>query len=433
MADTPDGRAVHDVVARAAGLRDRFARRRRAWRAAPWLAAVCLVIAVAGRLIGWPPALALACGAGLGVLLAAYALLPRDTGVVHDHDAAALDDRAALGGELRSAHWFAAQQDAGAWVTYHLARAADRIRAAPWPDLYAPQRMPRTYAVTAVLAVTAAIVTFVGPTTRAARAPGVHAGRAGAPDRALTAAEIERQLAALLATLESGDPAKGRPATADDIRALLEAVREAQRQNAGRPGATIDDALEQRLDRVSQKTSLDPDIRGALEDLKKALAASKPENAKTGKTAGEPTEKGGAPQADAAQTNQAGGQDAATAQMLSDSQPGAGYGVVGMTNEPGAPPRDAGLGMGGGDGGSPNSGVMVDLGAALRRETLESGAGESAGDPATDLRHKTDRGKASVAFSRGAAAATERGPGNAVPVIPEARRPAARAYFQRKR
>jgi len=38
-----------------------------------------------------------------------------------------------------------------------------------------------------------------------------------------------------------------------------------------------------------------------------------------------------------------------------------------------------------------------------------------------------------VAFSRGAAAAAVRGRANAVPIVPEARRPAARAYFQRKK
>jgi hypothetical protein len=433
MADTPDGRAVHDVVARAAGLRERSARRRRAWRAAPFFAALFLVVAVAGRLSGWSGALALGSAAGLALLLAAYALLPRRTDVITDAQAAALDTRAELGGELRSAHWFASQPANDDWVSYHLSRAADRIRATPWTTLYSPERMPRAYAITAAIAATALVITLIGPTTPAAVAPGAQRGGAVGPVCVLTAAEIERQLAALLATLESTDTANLRPATADEIRKLLDAVRESQRQSAGRPGSAVDEQLHQRLERAAQMKSLDPEVRDALQDLKQALAASREQNTPAQKSAGASPEQSGTPQGDAAQASKSGDQESAQGQMVSDSQPGAGIGIVGMTNEPGTPPRDAGLGMGGSDGGSPNSGVMVQLGAALRRETLESGAGEAAGDPATDLRHKTDRGTASVGFSRGAAAATPRGRTNAVPVIPEARRPAARAYFQRKR
>ena len=434
MADTPDGRAVHDVVAQAAGLHDRSARRTRAWRLAPYLAAIFLIAVVAGRFAGWPAALTLALGFAAGALLAAYALIPRRTGVVSDREAAALDDRAALNGELRSAHWFAGQRGDNAWVGYHLSRAADRIRATPWAELYSPPRMPRAYAITGLLAVAAVVFALVGPTTRAGFAPGLQTRGAGGPLRPLTADEIEQQLAALLATLEAPDAANRRPVTADEVRKLLEAVRDAQKQNAAGKGESVDDALQKRLEKASEMASIDPEVRDALKDLKQALSESKQQNAKDEKAAGGPTEKGGAqPQQGDTKASQAGGQENVSAQMLSESQPGAGFGVVGMTNEPGAPPKDAGLGLGGGDGGSPNSGVMVDIGAALRKETLESGAGESAGDPATDLRHKTDRGTASVGFSRGAAAATERGRANTVSVMPDARRPAARAYFQRKR
>lgn len=434
MTDLPDGRAVHDVVARAAGLHDRSARRTRAWRMAPFFAAIFLIAAVAGRFAGWPALLTVAVGLGSGAVLAAYALVPRRKHVVSDREAAALDERAALGGELRSAHWFAGQHQDNAWVTYHLSRAAERIRATPWADLYSPQRMPRAYAITGLLAVAAVVVALIGPTTRAAFGPGIQTRGAGGPSRPLTAAEIEQQLAALLATLEAPDSAQRRPVTAEEVRKLLEAVRATQQQNAGKKGEPVDDALQKRLDKASEMASIDPEVRDALKDLKKALAASDEQNAKKEKTAGTPAEKADAQQqGDAKQTSQSGDQQNVSAQMLSESQPGAGFGVVGMTNEPGAPPRDAGLGLGGGDGGSPNSGVMVELGAALRRETLESGAGEAAGDPATDLRHKTDRGTASVGFSRGAAAATERGRANAISVMPDARRPAARAYFQRKR
>jgi hypothetical protein len=433
MTDLSAGRALHEDVARAAGLRDRSARHRRVWRVAPFAAALFLLVAIAGRFSGWPAAMALAGGAAIAAVLAAYALLPRRHHVVSDPEAAALDDRAALHGELRSAHWFVAHAAANDWVDHHVSGAAERVHATPWPELYARRRMPRLYGVTAALAGAAVIVALMGPTTRAAVAPGLQLGGPVMPGRPLTVADIERQLAALLATLEAADPADARPVTEEDIRKLLDAVRQSQKQKeaAGRTNSEIDKQLKERLDRAAESAKLDPDVKDALKDLKEALSTAKDQNAKAEKAAGETADKSGAPQGDA--QSKSGGQQDATGQVRSDAQPGAGVGIVAMTNTPGTPSKDAGLGLGGGDSGSPNSGVMVDIGAALRRETLESGAGQSEGDPVTDLRHKTDRGQASVGFSRGAAAATERGRTNAVPVIPEARRPAARAYFQRKR
>lgn len=435
MPGTPDGRAIHDAVAQAAGLRHRAARRQRAWRGAPLFAAGFLALAVVGRLSGWPPLLALAGGAALALLLAGYALLPRRARRVSDAEATALDDRGALGGELRSAHWFAGQDDGGAWVTHHLSRAIDRIRQTAWQDLYAPERAPRAYAGTAILVVAAIIVAVAGPRTRAAIAPGVqdNPAAAGPVGRPLTVVEIERQLAALLANLEAGQARDGRVASADDVRKLLERVRESQRKNDGRPAASVDENLRERLDKASKMESLDADMRSALDDLKSALQASRDQNAKANDGPREATGKTDAAPGNQAQSGKSDGKPDPSAQMTSDSQPGSGFGIVAMANNPQGDPGKPGLGLGGGEGGSPNAGVMVDLAAALRQESLQTGAGESAGDPATDLRHKTDRGTASVAFSRGAAAAAVRGRANAVPIVPEARRPAARAYFQRKR
>jgi transposase len=435
MPATPDGRAIHEAVARAAGLRHRAFRRHHAWRAAPFVAGLFLVLAVIGRFVGWPAFLAISAGLTLAVLLAGYALLPRQTSSVSDAEATALDDRAALGGELRSAHWFADHAEDGAWISHHLSRAVNRVRETAWAELYAPQRAPRAYAVTAVLAAAAIVIAVMSPATRAANARGVHDDRAaGGIDPALTVVEIERQLAALLATLEAGQ-ASGprRAATADDVRKLLERIRESQRQSAGRSAAAIDENLRERLDRAAQMESLDADMRNALEDLKNALQKPREQNARKEDGPREATGKTDTPPGNMAQSSKGDGKGDPSGQMSSDSQPGSGFGIVAMTNDPSGDPGKPGLGMGGGEGGSPNAGVMVDLGAALRRETLETGAGESAGDPATDLRHKTDRGTASVAFSRGAAAAAVRGRANAVPIVPEARRPAARAYFQRKR
>ena len=406
-----------------------------AWRAAPVLAGLFLLIAIAGRLAGWPAAFALSAGGGLAILLAGVALLPRPGRPATDGEAAALDARATLGGELRSAHWFAGHAEDGPWVTHHLAHAAGRIRDTPWQELYAPARAPRAYAVTTVLAAAAIAVAVLSPATRASVGPGIHT-EGGPPegiDPTLTVAEIERQLAALLATLETGPARGGRAATADDIRTLLERVRESQRQSVGRSSERIDDNLRERLDRASKMASLDADTRSALEDLKRALPAPPQQTAR-----------GEAPRDAAGKTDAAGGEASPpqqskddgkgdpSGQVTSDAQPGSGFGIVAMTNDQSGAGGKPGLGLGGGNTQSPNTGVMAQLGAALRRETLETGAGEADGPAVNDVRHKTDRGTASVSFSRGAAAAAVRGRANAVPIVPEARRPAARAYFQRK-
>ena len=47
MPATPDGRAIHEAVARAAGLRHRAFRRHHAWRAAPFVAGLVTAITIA--------------------------------------------------------------------------------------------------------------------------------------------------------------------------------------------------------------------------------------------------------------------------------------------------------------------------------------------------------------------------------------------------
>jgi hypothetical protein len=400
------------------------------------LAALFLLLAVASRLAGWPAYAPLAAGGVLAAALCIYAFLPRRSDTVSDSEATALDERAALGGELRSAHWFAARTEDSAWIQHHLSRAIDRIRATSWPDLYAPQRAPRAYAVTAVLGAAAIIVALLGPVTRAAYGPGLQGNREpGAAGRPLTVVELERELAVLLANLEEDVRAGGRTVTPEEVRKLLERVRDSQQKNAGRPEAKpLDDKLRERLDRASKAESLDADMRAALEDLKKALPAPDQENAKKTDGPREATGKTDAPgEGKAAQSDKNDGKADASAQMTSDAQPGSGQGIISMTNDPAGGAAKPGLGLGGGESGAPNSGVMVDIGAALRKESLETGAGEALGEPPTDLRHTTDRGTASVGLTRGAAAAAVRGRATTVPIVPEARRPAARAYFQRKK
>src|SRR5438067_4951017 len=117
-------------------LRRTRARQRRAWRAAPYMAASSLCAGLVGGIRGWSTIVPLALlGAGF-CGLAAYAFFTRRSRQVSDAVAAAIDRDAGLDGELRSAHWFAARQQREAWADFHVNRAADRIASFDWGRLY---------------------------------------------------------------------------------------------------------------------------------------------------------------------------------------------------------------------------------------------------------------------------------------------------------
>src|SRR5262249_10298088 len=110
------------------GLARRRARRavRELARIAPWAAAVVLVAAVLARVLGWPIAVT---WGGLGFValaIAAWFFWRRRAPAATDVFAASLDADAGLGGELRSAFWFAGQGEVDPWATFHLERAAER-------------------------------------------------------------------------------------------------------------------------------------------------------------------------------------------------------------------------------------------------------------------------------------------------------------------
>ena len=129
---------VRDGVARGARLRHAQAASGRLWQTAPVAAAICAVLAAGVRWGGWPLLLPLLAGAVAVAGLAIYIYLSRRDRAITDATAAGLDEAAALGGELRSASWFAARDTHGEWVDYHVARAADRLEAVDWTRLYPP-------------------------------------------------------------------------------------------------------------------------------------------------------------------------------------------------------------------------------------------------------------------------------------------------------
>jgi hypothetical protein len=151
------GQRVCDTIAQA----DRQRRRRyatvRLWRAAPFVAAISLLVALAGRLQNWPPA------------LVGWVMVKGRARPLSDRIAAAIDADANCGGELRSASWFATRQDRNAWTDLHLNRAADRLDDINWSALYPPVRAVRAWVTTSILVVATLAAALVFPQRSAAR------------------------------------------------------------------------------------------------------------------------------------------------------------------------------------------------------------------------------------------------------------------------
>ena len=94
--------------------------------------------------------------------------------------------------------------------------------------------------------------------------------------------------------------------------------------------------------------------------------------------------------------------------------------------------KEGGQGLGSGAGQETDSErKLANLGAALRKETIEAGADNPGDNVLTELRRKTGHGEASLGFTRSAGTA-ERGRATAPPPVPEARRAAVKSYFVRK-
>jgi hypothetical protein len=178
-----------------------------------------------------------------------------------------------------------------------------------------------------------------------------------------------------------------------------------------------------------------PDAKKALEDLSKQLSdAAKSEKTDKGKNPDEGMPSDKSQQDDSGKSEN--GDDSADASMQFTKDAAAGSGIAVLMSSTEAPPSNdmtPGVGVGGASGARPGGGTMADIERALRHETVEASA-DSAGDNVitTGLRKKTEHGNATVTFTHGAAAASDRSRAAAPPRMPEARRTGVQTYFQRK-
>jgi hypothetical protein len=416
-------------------------------RVVSWVALSVLVVAVLARLLGWPPVIPwTALGvATLGTL--GWFLVIRRAPQPTDRIAATLDADAGLGGELRSAFWFAAQSDASPWTAFHLDVAASRLKIVKWDEFYPPVRATRTWVITGVLVLASVFMTVRLPAARRATPRPTDAAASGQPLLEVTLSpEIRRRLEDLLAAIE-----KGRISTAQanaklqELRDLLSKIdpslspelarlaKLAEQGSVAERGKDDAKSLSERA-AAAAKSDLPQELREQLEDIASRLA-----NPRLGERQGQSSQ--AAASADAGQLGKA----SANAEA---SQANMAQAALQLMHEAANDPSNAqmmlaGAGSMGGDsraGAGGNSGAKsgnanaAQIAQALRQELIEA----SADTPGTnvnseDIRRKTEQSKSALGFTHVAApSAVDRSRTLPPPPLPDARKPLVMQYFIRR-
>jgi hypothetical protein len=425
------------ATATAARLRRTRDASRRVWRIAPAVAAAAVGAALSVRWRGASALWSLAIPLAAAIALVVYSLVMRRQPRVTDAVASEIDRDARLGGELRSAAWFAVRQAKDEWASFHLVRASERVAAVQFDAVYPRVRAPRARLATWMMAAAAMAILATLPRhalleASAQPGPGTEA-RAG--DGAIAAdavpQELPKELEALLAAIENGilaaQLAADNPAMQDALSKLamlndpqaLAALAKAMAEQKNDP-----DALKLLAERAKRDAALAPqqNVKNALEDLASKLSPPDSDKDSAGFEASDETQAG-----DTASLS------TTASESTRDANAIAGLGLLTMSNEDmagaDAPP---GMGVGGGSSPAAHNGTAPEIANALRHETIEANEDDVTGGVHTDARRKTQRGSASALYTRAAAAAFENGRATSPPVIPESRRAGMQTYFARK-
>jgi hypothetical protein len=250
--------------------------------------------------------------------------------------------------------------------------------------------------------------------------------------------ELRKQIEALLATAEGST---GRSLTASEVRDLLKKLDElragtsdAQRADPRKGELTKADAkaLAERARRDSENASLEPEVRDALTDLSNKLTEDVQSQSAAAKDAREAAGAKDTQQGDTAQSASSSDKQDGSVQSMKEAAASGGVGIVMMAQENGSPSKEAGLGLGGGAGDKGGGGSLADLGAALRKETVEAKTDNPGENVFTGVKRKTEQGDATVAYTHVQPGAAERGHSTAPPAVPDSRKAAVRGYFTRK-
>lgn len=417
----------------------------RIWRAAPIAAAALLAFAALARWIGWSPAVPLAALTAAGIALVVFLLVSRRDRPISDAVAAAIDSDAGLGGELRSASWFAGRDRRDDWAALHVDRAADRVHGVDWVQLYPPPRARHARVATSVLVVATVALALVFPTRSfnpAASARGREVKLGPDPATSKLPPELLKELAELLAAADAGTLARdGKQLDADQMRDLLDHLKQMRdREDLKNLAHTLSDeaqrtsaqelkALAERLNKAAQLTEQSREFQQAVEQLARELseAAEIEEDMQQALAA--------AAESDGQQSEasaQAAKIDDASIQAIKEPQAGAaGSGVVMMSNQESMGAASPGFGAGGA-GSATGEGGVPQIEQVLRQELIEANKDQTGANVDSEVRRKTEQGHANVTFTRGSSGKSDRSRAEAPAPVPEARRTNVQRYFTRK-
>ena len=425
-------------------------------RFAPYVAGFGLALALVSRWFGWSWAVpTVYLGTAVAVLIGTL-MWGRRSIEVSDAAATDIDARGGLGGELHSAHWFAAHEaphvagdpEPGQWAAFHLAKASTKIGATDWSSLYPPVRAAKQWMASGALVAVAIVALINGPRSTAAilAEQGLTAADTDMAKLEMLPADIQKKIDELLAAIKSGElSAEAARLKVDEIRALLDKLNASADESKGKgdaaknaqagekPNDDEGDKLTKKAEELADASAgLPEDVRWSIDDLASRLAnsdASKRETNKENAAASEKTgEKGaGSEDAEKAQMAQAAGMqmvreaasDSAEGQMMNG-----GGGAMGGDSKPGA----------GGNQGGTGQANMTALQKALRQEMIQAQADLLGQTVDTEIRRKTEESKAKVGFSRVATPTSfDRSRAALPPPVPEAHRSLLQRYFHRSK
>lgn len=432
------------AAAHAERLRRRRLRTRWLVRVLPPSAGALVVVAALVRTLGWPIADFWIALVALALAMAVGAWITGRPAEVDDAAASALDADAKLGGELRSAHWFASRTDGDAWSAFHLSQAATRLDGVEWAAVYPPPATARAWAASlALVLVSIAVVSMSAwPGSRRAGGPG-GAGdggtiEAGATTGSALPADVQKEIDELIKAIQNGSIAL------QDARAKLNALRDQVANLDPKKQQELADAM--KASQVSDFNADDPDP--AIEELAKKVA----EAAKEGEL---PQDLKWSLQDLAAKLNQAARPDAPaektrsgeSQQMTGNGQPPDGAQTsMQMTKSAGADaqstqvlttnaPMSAGNAEARGQQQAENVARAVDgvTVAGLKRETIEANEDSQGENILTEARRKSEQSRSKMGFSHVAPLATyDKSRAVAPPAPPDALLPLIRQYFIRR-
>jgi hypothetical protein len=412
---------------------------RRLWRTAPAVATAIVLAAAIARWRHASPLIPLALLAIFFAGAASYGLLQRRRAVVSDGTAAAVDDDAGLGGELRSAAWFATGSgSAEPWAAFHVARAAEHLESIDLAQLYPPVQARRARVATAVMVLLVLVLVATFPD----RSHIAAAARTVRPDAVLVKApvvvdgmpaDLPQELLDLLAAIENGTLPP--PALADaamrDMLAQLQSLKDPKTLAAlaralaeKRRDGDVEAAKKELSERLKRDAAMTPpsDIKDALDELSKKLSDPDRDRDSAGLEESE-------------EAQQQGGVELSgePPQSSRDASAIAGLGMVSLPTQgavdPNAPP---GVGAGGTSTSPNTAATMPEISSALRHEIIEAHDEDVSSDMQTEARRKTERGEATASFTGGAAATFDGARASTPPHVPETRRAGIQTYFTRK-